>query len=502
MATKIEKEDIQGIILYAYGHMEAASYVMLEIEDVTQAKSWLSTIAGDITNAAGKRMGTCVNLSFTKAGLKTLGLSDEVLETFPRPFREGIFMANDAKEGENPTNHKSRTFGDIDGSGPESWEWGGLKGDAPDGNIHILLMLYAENQAGLDQFQADQISKAEANGLKSLKVLDTEPQMHQTRKEHFGFTDGIGQPYIEGITKYKYPDNTVKIGEFVLGYLNEYDKYPDAPFIKENEIGDKFLQPKPEKTGYLDLGKNGSFLVFRQLEQHVVNFWKYMKEAADGQIHNGEKDDPIRVASKMVGRWPSGTPMAVFPNHDGEMKDKNHFGYHYKDLKGYGCPIGSHLRRANPRDAFTDEPEKAIAFVKKNRIMRRGRGYGKPVTGALENEVDTVLNTDDSDEGRGLQFLCFNSHLSRQFELVQSQWLCNAKFLGLYAEIDPVAGHHEQFKDVEDGKDDVEKFNVFTEPAHQVRKKYYKVPRFVTVKGGSYFFTPGISVIKFLAAIK
>ena len=307
MATKIEKEDIQGIILYAYGHMEAASYILLKIEDVEKAKIWLGGIANELTNATGKKSGTCTNLSFTKYGMIKLGLTDEVVETFPRPFREGM-MPNFAKEGKPAEYDKSRTFGDIDGSGPSDWEWGGLQ-QIEEEDVHVLLMLFAESQEGLDSFQNEQITKAEANGLKSLKVLDTEPEMHNSRKEHFGFTDGIGQPYVEGITKYNYPDNTVKVGEFVLGYLNEYEKYPDAPYVKEDTLAEKYLQPKPEKQGYFDLGKNGSFMVFRQLEQHVMEFWKYMKQAAENQIHDGKKDDPIRVASKMVGRWPSGTPL-------------------------------------------------------------------------------------------------------------------------------------------------------------------------------------------------
>ena len=161
------------------------------------------------------------------------------------------------------------------------------------------------------------------------------------------------------------------------------------------------------------------------------------------------------------------------------------------------APLVLILRRANPRDAFEDDPEKAIKFVKKNRILRRGRGYGKAVEGALANKIDQVLNSQEEDKGRGLHFLCFNTHLSRQFELIQAQWLCNPKFLGAYEDVDPVVGHHELFKDAKMGE--AEKFNTFTEPSHQVRKKYDTIPRFITVKGGAYFFTPGINAIKFLA---
>jgi len=404
------------------------------------------------------------------------------------------------------TQHKSRTFGDIDANGPDTWEWGGADDSTiPESDVHILLLLFAKDEVALASLQDEQITKAENSGLKHLKTLATEPEMLMSNKEHFGFTDGIGQPYVEGFTKYNFPDNTIKLGEFVLGYDNEYNKLPDAPYIKDDEYDGaaQYLEPKDDKEGYLDLGKNGSFLVFRQLDQHVINFWKYVKAAAENQTHNGETDTPIRVASKMVGRWPNGNPLAVFPNSpEGTMKDQNHFNYHHKDLKGFGCPIGSHLRRSNPRDAFEDDPEKAIKFVKKNRILRRGRGYGKPIEGALDNDVEKVLSSTQEDKDRGLQFLCFNSHLSRQFELVQAQWLCNPKFLGAYDEVDPIAGHHPMFKDANDPENDGQKFNTFNEPARQVRKKYYNVPRFISVKGGAYFFTPGINAVRFLANFK
>src|SRR5258708_35716607 len=39
---------------------------------------------------------------------------------------------------------------------------------------------------------------------------------------------------------------------------------------------------------------------------------------------------------------------------------------------------------------------------------------------------------------RGLQFLCFNGNLSRQFEFVQSNWALNPSFAGLSEDPDPL----------------------------------------------------------------
>jgi len=306
----IEKGDIQGIVLYAYSQLPAAAYLLLKITDAAAAKKWLGQMATQVapankSKASIKSLEPCINLSISKSGLKKLGLEEEVIQTFPRPFREGI-----------ATNHKSRTFGDIDNNAPKAWDWGSKEDTdttASEANIHVLLMLYAAHDEALAALQEQEIARAEGSGLTHLKVLETEPDMHRSRKEHFGFTDGIGQPYVEGISKPNdFPDNTIRLGEFVLGYLNEYDKFPDAPYVKADETANQYLPEKSEKEGYLDLGKNGSFMVFRQLEQHVIKFWEYMQQSADHQLHNGKKDEPVRVASKMMGRWPNGNPMAIF----------------------------------------------------------------------------------------------------------------------------------------------------------------------------------------------
>ncbi|MFT5619635.1 MAG: Dyp-type peroxidase family, partial [Arenicella sp.] len=380
--------------------------------------------------------------------------------------------------------HKSQGFGDIGENAPEHWEWGN---EDKAHEIHILLMLYAENDQMLEKYEQEQIEKLDSYGLQVMHHFDTESFMHDARKEHFGFTDGIGQPSIIGVkSKEDFPDNEIKLGEFVLGHNNEYDKLPDSPCVPSDMDKKNFLETLPnDLPNTRDLGNNGSFLVFRQLEQDVKAFWEYIEGVVEDRKKAGEDENIVRVASKMVGRWPNGSPMALYPDKSGEPTNI----FTYGEKKGFGCPIGAHLHRANPRDTFTDEPEKSIKFVKKNRIARRGRGYGKPVDKNFNPE--TILETEVTDKRRGLHFLAFNSHLARQFELVQKQWMCNPKFLGLYDEVDPVVGHHVDFEGV--------KFNEFTEPSFPVRKKSKMMPRFITMKGGAYFFMPGVKAVKFLA---
>ncbi|MFT6963592.1 MAG: deferrochelatase/peroxidase EfeB, partial [Flammeovirgaceae bacterium] len=136
--------DIQGIILYGYGHMSAASYLMLHMKDNRRAdvKKWLGLAADQLTHAGGKNEGTSMNLALTSEGLKAIGMPDSVMTTFPRPFQEGMKME-----------HKSVGFGDIGENAPEHWEWGN---EDKAHEIHILLMLYAENDQMLEKYEQEQ----------------------------------------------------------------------------------------------------------------------------------------------------------------------------------------------------------------------------------------------------------------------------------------------------------------------------------------------------------
>ena len=260
---------------------------------------------------------------------------------------------------------------------------------------------------------------AASGGVALIKALSAGRQPDS--KEHFGFLDGIGQPVIEGTGREAKQMNrtghatVVKAGEFILGYENEMQK----------------IDPLPATANIADFGRNGTYLVYRQLEQHVHQFWQYIEETtrgADGTSPQAEQD---KLGAKMVGRWKSGAPMTTHPHSDPAappaVDQSNNFTFAEKDASGFGCPVGAHIRRTNPRDSLFDDPEVSLRTAKRHRIIRRGRSYG--------NRSQNVY-VDDGQE-RGLHFICLNSNIERQFEFIQQNWANNQSFSALYNETDP-----------------------------------------------------------------
>ncbi len=143
----------------------------------------------------------------------------------------------------------------------------------------------------------------------------------------------------------------------------------------------------------------------------------------------------------MVGRWPSGAPLVLSPERDDPaLADPNDFMYAQSDAHGYACPIGAHIRRANPRDSLDPRPgsPESIAVNKRHRLLRRGRAYGPPLS------VEQALSDRDAPvDERGLHFICLNGNIARQFEFVQHTWINNPKFDQLYDDADPILAGRE-----------------------------------------------------------
>lgn len=470
----LELKDIQGIIVRGYANMPAAAFVLLGIQDAGPAKKWLQTICPQVTSGEEKKGSSALNIAFTFNAMQVLGLNKDALDTFPMELEDGM-----------NTEHKQLFLGDYGTSDPQSWDWGGRNKEPVD----ILLMMYAVDPATLEANYQNLAAQLSPAGLYEIKKLDT--SVLYERKEHFGFQDGISQPTIKGLSRQDVPENMVSAGEFILGYKNEYNQYTPSPSVAD--AGAAKILPAAEETGTYDLGKNGSYLVFRQLKQDVGLFWKYMEKCTLKANGDCDEKEMVKLAAKMLGRWPGGAPVVLCP--DEEIKDHNNdnkFDYRKVDELGLRCPFASHIRRSHPRDSLDIDRANSIRVANRHRILRRGRSYGRPVTETM-NPHD-ILKTKDINGERGLHFICFNGDIARQFEFIQNAWSNNPKFNGLHDERDPITGNHHQ-------PANNKTTGTFTIPDKNLRKRFTDVPEFVTVKGGSYFFMPGINALKYLASL-
>ena len=471
----IDLEDIQGYIIRGYKRMLFSSNLLLHVTDPVKAKQWLNTISSSVTigihhPTADPSIETCLNIAFTSEGLAAIGLHEDNLQNFTREFREGM-----------TTPHRQRLLGDADSSAPDNWQWGGPKNET----VHILLILFAADNDKLLAYDNTMRQQLSGQGLKEIIVLSG--QQLEANREHFGFKDGIGQPVIAGSGRRGAADDIIATGEFLMGYKNEYSVFPDTPLIAKEQGNMNLLPGDAGGSGYKDLGRNGSYLVFRQLKQDVEAFWTFMNEKTKTAEGNLDIEASTKLASKMIGRWPSGAPLVKFPDKDpGVLSDDDDFNFSDIDKFGTKCPFGSHIRRANPRDSFEDDgPKESLRLTKRHRILRRSKLYGDPHFGS-------PVNTKPNGEV-GLLFMCFNADISRQYEFVQYTWAGYPKFKELYNDPDPIIGMKEK---LEEGQE--QNFTIQQEP---VSKCITGIPRFIQVRGGAYFFFPSLTAIRYLATI-
>jgi Dyp-type peroxidase family len=477
MAVVLELDDIQGILARGYAQHRGATYFLLRITDAAAAQKWLGSVP--VTSAAGRDADPAVNVALTAAGLSALGLDRAVLAGFSAEFQAGMT---------DPT--RSRVLGDVGANAPAGWQWGGPTTPV----VHVALMVFAADDARLTAVRAEMSAAWGAAGLELVAALDT---TDNGDREPFGFRDSISQPIIDGLSKAtaSAASNTVRAGEFVLGYPNEYALYTDRPVIPSSASGTDVLPRDPAGSGGADLGRNGSYLIFRQLRQDVFGFWRYLASVTANP--DGTPNDAARthLAARMVGRWPGGAPLVLSPDRDDpNLSTAADFAYYASDAAGLRCPIGSHVRRANPRDSLDPDPgtQKSIDINNRHRLLRRGREYGPPAT-----HEQIAAGVDDGAE-RGLHFVCVSANIARQFEFIQHTWLENPKFAGLYNDGDPLVGGRQDLPGAV-ARAGSARTDGFSIPGRPARTRLTGLPQFVTVQGGAYFFLPGLRAIRYLA---
>jgi len=494
-ATAVDFNDIQGIVRFGYSSLTEASFLLLKIRDAAAARSWL---AGAPVSSAGKMDSapeTALQLAFTAEGLQAIGVMPEVLAGFSPEFLSG--MAGQES--------RSRRLGDTGANAPELWLWG-----APGRVPHLLAMLYAK--PGRLQAWAESIKKYPWND--AFELLDCLTTSNLEGVEPFGFVDGISQPALDWDRR-RSPrsdqleyGNLVTLGEFLLGYPNEYGKYTERPLLDPGVTFSAMLPIAEDVPGRRDLGRNGTYLVFRQLQQDVRGFWRF----SDAQTGSNPEARQA-LAESMVGRKMNGDPLlplstTPIPGVDSKTSAQNRFTYD-SDGNGMRCPFGAHIRRANPRNVdlpgkpsnpiswlirtlgfcskgFRDDVEASTRF---HRLLRRGREYGDSLS-----PEHAVADGPDSGE-HGIHFICIAANISRQFEFVQNAWLMNTKFNGMTEESDPLLGNRGEVV----GNPCTNTFSLPRE--NGLPDRLMNLPQFVTVCGGAYFFLPSLSALRYFSGI-
>jgi Dyp-type peroxidase family len=530
--AKLETTEIQSIVFGGLGFKPFGALVVADLsDDIVKAKAWLAAIRPLVAFGDGRRLENpaVVTLALGPAALAKLGLPDAALQTFPPAFLDGM--------GDQS---RLRMIGDD----PSTWrDW---RTGAP---YDAALLVYGTQQKDVDALlvQVRAICSKHGVAIALERPLDEIPADRRERKEPFGFVDGTSQPVIRGTYRSLRngdPLHLVEPGEFILGYPDNRANMPPTPELAAlHDAGNLLPTIAPGLPAFAsstvamprDIGRNGSFLVIRQLEQDVGAFDAYCRAEArrlSSRITGPYSIDAHLIGAKMIGRWKDGSSLVRNPNiayseagddwqkktqrtgsnpygrsqiaaapaspsramakavatsaartSGGRMSaraeqvarrafdaEDNDFLFGAEDPEGLRCPLGAHIRRANPRESFDPGSAEQLAISNRHRILRVGRSYTAMKGGA-----------------RGLMFMCLNADIERQFEFVQQTWMRNASFHGLSCERDPLS--------IKPG----DMASGYTIPTRDGPVGLSPMKQFVTTRGGGYFFLPGRSFMTFLS---
>ncbi|MEO1422371.1 MAG: peroxidase [Pseudomonadota bacterium] len=536
MTRTLPLHDIQGNVVRAYGryHYPFARYFFLHIEDAAAGRRFVNLVRDRVTSGAtwtGDKLAVTFNIGFTFLGLYALSLPTRTLQGMPEEFIDGMKSRAHILGDRDPTKRASETT-DWDAKWDPVWR-DNRDGDGKN-NVHIWISMNALAKPFTDQpddaldaqtrwlvEQCDMLDQKvrilSTNGpggtdlyQSANAVFETLPDGRKipTRKEHFGFTDGIGDPAFEG--QYPPEQMTSKVigrgklmsaeegwqpiatGEFVLGHPDESQE----------------LTPSSTPANFM---ANGSFMVYRKLHENLGSFTAVIEEEAErfARVMDVPLDEAREtLMAKIVGRWSDGVPLSTHPtfaewqefratlaDDDPLVAAEKRNAYltspaardfrYADDMRGFKCPGGAHLRRVNTRDYLdplndldSQNPDATTQLNKRRRILRRGLPYGP-----------TELGVGDDTTEQGVIFMVICASIFRQFEFVQQQWIQYGLDFNLGNNTCPLLGDHTHHT----------RHSIPSDPKSG-RPPYVidKLKTFVETRGGDYFFIPSLTALRMI----
>jgi len=435
----LDLREIQATVLRQRPAPYFGSHILLRVDDAEAGRAFLRRLAPHVDSAENwwSAKNAWLSVAITYAGLKALGVPESSLETFPEAFRVGMVA-------------RARQLRDDGVNDPKKWQK-----PFGTGEINIGLSAFSDSEEKWHRVLAMAREQYQGfSGVSVLEVLDFGAQPGD--RNSLGYKDGIDQPAVEGSGVDPLPGQgpPIKAGEFILGY--------------PGEAGVLLPMPQPEI-----LGRNGTYVGFRKYQSRVGAFNRFLQ--ANG---NTEAEREL-LAAKLVGRWRSGAPLTLAPNTDnpalGEDPQRNNNFDYASDPRGRQVPLGSHIRRMNPRDTQLAR----LTDVNIHRLIRRGTTYGPAY------DANAVSHEDD-EVPRGAIFLFISAKAMDTIEFLQQEWINDGDFIGVGGERDPIIGRQDEGA-------------TFTIPKEPVRQRIHGIETFNVLRGGEYFFMPSIGALNWLA---
>lgn len=273
--SRADAADVQGLALSGHADLNECRHFLLRIRDARAARRWLSELIPAIGRGSSGASGTALGVAFTHAGLRALGLHESLLAGFSHELAEG--MATDAR---------SAFLGDVNSSAPALWRWGGPNNPA----VHLLLVAFADTLPRLVGLLGHVHASLLPGGLSKIVEIAT---ARLPGPDHFRCHDGSTPPMLAG-QSVSPASGLAPPGELLLGHPCRRGRVAARPLVPAALDPMARLCLDHEGSARHDLGRNGSYLVLRQLRQNLDAFRRAQPFVLGAPRDGADAEGPAR----------------------------------------------------------------------------------------------------------------------------------------------------------------------------------------------------------------